>query len=407
MARESRPLGSFDAIDLFSFGRGQGDRTFTLSELSELTGRARSTVALRLEELMASGLVVSAPAVPSTTAGRPSARFSFEPVSWGTIAIDIGRSHNLVALLNLSGQIIAEAPFPAEMSDGPEAVLDAAAAASATLLKDSDHAGWRIAAVGVGIALPVFHEEGRPFNSTNLPEWDHFDVPGHLSTYFAVPVLVDNDANLMALGELALRPDAAEMIAVEASTGIGAGIINNGALLRGAKGAAGAIGHIPVPRDADAPCICGRRGCLVAVASGPAIAASLSARGVEATDVDDVVELALSGNLEAIAAVRRAGNDIGEVLTTCISFFNPATIAIGGRLATAGNHLVAGIREVVYQKATPFATEGLAIVRSLEPVRAALIGAGIMATEFALSEDNLRRLVSGDDRTPALLAAQG
>lgn len=405
MARESKPLGSFDAIDLFSFGREQGDRSFTLSELSELTGRARSTVALRLEELMASSLVASVPALPSTGAGRPSARYSFEPVSWGTIAIDIGRSHNLVALLNLSGQIIAEASFAAEMADGPEAVLDAAAAASSALMQESDHVGWRIAAVGVGIALPVFHEEGRPFNSTNLPEWDHFDVPAHLSAYFSVPVLVDNDANLMALGELALRPDAAEMIAVEVSTGIGAGIINNGALLRGAKGAAGAIGHIPVPRDTDVPCICGRRGCLVAVASGPAIAASLSASGIEATDVDDVVELALSGNLEAIAAVRRAGNDIGEVLTTCISFFNPATIAIGGRLATAGNHLVAGIREVVYQKATPFATEGLTIVRSTEPVRAALIGAGLMATEFALSEDNLRRLISDTDAR-SMLAAQ-
>lgn len=407
MARESKPLGSFDAIDLFSVGRGQGERSLTLSELSDLTGRARSTVALRLEELMASGLVVSAPTIPSA-AGRPSARVSFEPVSWGTIAIDIGRSHNLVALLNLSGKIIAEAPFAAEMADGPEAVLDAAAAAASALLKDSDHAGWRIAAVGVGIALPVFHEEGRPFNSTNLPEWDHFDVPGHLAKHFAMPVLVENDANLMALGEHALRPDAAEMIAVEVSTGIGAGIINNGTLLRGARGTAGAIGHIPVERGADVPCICGRRGCLVAVASGPAIAASLSAGGVPASTVDDVVELVLDGNLDAIAAVRRAGNDIGEVLTTCISFFNPATIAIGGRLATAGDHLVAGIREIVYQKATPFATEGLTIVRSLEPVRAALIGAGIMATEFALSEDNLRRLVTGDVvDTTSPLAAQG
>jgi predicted NBD/HSP70 family sugar kinase len=195
---------------------------------------------------------------------------------------------------------------------------------------------------------------------------------------------------------------------VEVSTGIGAGIINNGVLFRGAKGTAGAIGHIPVDRDPDVPCICGRRGCLVAVASGPAIAAYLSARGVPAATVDDVVELALGGNLEAIAAVRRAGNDIGEVLTTCISFFNPATIAVGGRLATAGDHLVGGIREIVYQKATPFATEGLTIVRSLEPVRAALIGAGIMATEFALSEDNLRRLIAGAaDSTSSLLAAGG
>jgi glucokinase len=132
----------------------------------------------------------------------------------------------------------------------------------------------------------------------------------------------------------------------------------------------------------------------VALAAGPAIARSLNAAGYEAENVDDVVELARNGNLAAIGALRQAGNDIGEVLTTCISLFNPEVIAVGGRLVTAGDHLVAGIREVIYQKAPPFATEGLIVVRSLEPVRAGLIGAGLMATEFALERENLGRLLA-------------
>jgi predicted NBD/HSP70 family sugar kinase len=184
------------------------------------------------------------------------------------------------------------------------------------------------------------------------------------------------------------------MIAVEASTGIGSGIISSGTLLRGAKGTAGAIGHIPIERGSEVQCVCGNKGCLVAMAAGPAIARSLRAAGVEAENVDEVVELARNGNLDAIGALRQAGNDIGEVLTICISFFNPAIIAVGGRLATAGDHLVAGIREVVYQKAPPFTTEGLTIVRSLEPVRAGLIGAGVMATEFAFERENLSRLLA-------------
>ncbi len=391
MSKANRPLGSFDAIDLYGVARAHGQTSYTLSELAHLTGRARSTVALRVDELLESGLIAHLPDLQASR-GRPSSRVSFSPATWGTIAIDIGLAHNLVALLNLNGEIIAESTFAARMANGPEPVLDAAIQAARALLEAQ--ANFRIAAIGIGLPLPVFHRDGRPFNASNLPNWDGFDVPAHVTRQLEVPVLVDNDANLVALGEHALRPEATEMIAVEASTGIGAGIISMGTLLRGAKGTAGAIGHIRVGRGDGVQCICGNEGCLVAMASGPAIAGVLKAHQLEAENVDDVIELARNGDLLAIAAIRRAGNDIGEVLTTCISLFNPSLIAVGGRLVTAGDHLIAGIREVVYTRATPFATEGLSIVRSLEPVRAGLIGAGVMATEFALGQENLRRLMT-------------
>lgn len=392
MSKDSKRLGSFDAIDLFGLVRNHQGTSYSLSELSDMTGRARSTVALRLDELLEAGLVAPLPDTQSAR-GRPSLRVAFNPATWGTIAIDIGLAHNLVALLDLAGEIVAETTFDARMLDGPEFVLDAAIAAVRSLLDERGRADDGIAAIGIGLPLPVFHDGGRPHNATNLPDWDDFDVPGYVSRHFNVPVLVDNDANLVALGEHLLRPAATEMIAVEASTGIGAGLIGRGTLLRGMKGTAGAIGHIPIQRGADVPCICGNKGCLVALAGGPAIAKFLTAAGFKAENVDDVVELARNGNLAAIGALRQAGNDIGEILTTCISLFNPEIISVGGRLATAGDHLIAGIKEVVYQKAAPFATEGLTIVRSLEPIRVGLVGAGLMATEFALERENLGRLL--------------
>lgn len=391
VGKRTKPMGTFDAIDLLGLVRTGPATSFTLSELSDLTGRARSTVALRLDELLEAGLVATLPETHST-GGRPSARVAFNPTTWGVIAIDLGLAHHSVALMDLGAEVLAEASFDAKMTDGPESVLGAAVAASRSLLLGLD--AFRVAAVGIALPLPVFHDGGRPVNATNLPEWDGFDVPAFVTREFAAPVQVDNDANLMALGEHLLRPEIAEMIAVEASTGIGSGIISSGNLVRGAKGTAGAIGHIPIARGSEVQCICGNRGCLAAMAGGPAIARSLRAAGLAAENVDDVVELARNGNLVAINAIRQAGNDIGEVLTTCVSFFNPALIAVGGRLATAGDHLVAGIREVVFQKGSPFATEGLTIVRSLEPERAGLIGAGLMAIECALTRDSLSRLLA-------------
>src|SRR5438876_10400264 len=110
MSKESKRLGSFDAIDLFGLVRNHQGTSYSLSELSDMTGRARSTVALRLDELLEAGLVAPLPDTQSAR-GRPSLRVAFNPATWGTIAIDIGLAHNLVALLDLAGEIVAETTF--------------------------------------------------------------------------------------------------------------------------------------------------------------------------------------------------------------------------------------------------------------------------------------------------------
>ena len=110
-----------------------------------------------------------------------------------------------------------------------------------------------------------------------MPGWDNYDVPAHLSTALGGPVLVDNDVNLMALGEHAtMYPDVEHMIFVKVATGIGAGIISGGRLHRGAQGAAGDLGHVAALHGDGIPCTCGNVGCLEAVASGPAIVARLA-----------------------------------------------------------------------------------------------------------------------------------
>ncbi|MGF6824195.1 putative NBD/HSP70 family sugar kinase [Microbacterium sp. ZKA21] len=363
----------------------------TRAELAKSSGLARSTVAARVDELMRTGLITPV-ADAASTGGRPPSQFALNPTARVVIAADIGASHTTVAVTDLAGTVLAERTGRLAVSLGPEPVLSWLAETATELIAEAGLSHDRVAAVGVGVPGPVEHATGRPAKPPIMPGWDGFDVPGWVQQHLEVPVLVDNDVNVSALGERAAAwPTTDHLIFVKVATGIGAGIISDGRLLRGAQGIAGDFGHVRVARGADVPCHCGNTGCLEALASGPAIARSLSERGVAAADGDDVIALVKAGNLEAIQAVRQAGRDLGEVLTASVSLLNPSVITIGGTMARVGEHLIAGVREVVYRHSMPLATEHLAIVQSVTAGEAAVRGASLLAVEHALSPEILPR----------------
>ncbi|WP_323740672.1 ROK family protein [Microcella flavibacter] len=165
-------------------------------------------------------------------------------------------------------------------------------------------------------------------------------------------------------------------------------------LQRGAQGIAGDIGHVRLARGAGVPCHCGNEGCLEALASGPAIAGTLHDGDRPLESGAQVVERVKRGDRDAIQAVRQAGRDIGEVLAACVSLMNPSVIVIGGAMAQAGEHLLAGVREVVYTRSTPLAATHLAIVESSTGADAAVIGASMLAIHYALSPENVDALTA-------------
>ena len=125
----------------------------------------------------------------------------------------------------------------------------------------------------MGLPGPVEHSTGRAINPPIMPGWDRYDVPAHTRRAFDVPVLIDNDVNIMALGERhAHLPEVDDLVFVKVGTGIGAGIISGGVLQRGAQGTAGDLGHVRVARADGVFCRCGNEGCLEAIAAGPAVA---------------------------------------------------------------------------------------------------------------------------------------
>lgn len=383
-----RPTGVGDMFQLLRDGQPR-----TRSDLATLTGQARSTIAARVDALLGSGLVSPAGEATST-GGRPPATFAFNPAARVVLAVDLGATHARLAVTDLAGTVLAEHGEAIAIADGPGPVLDRVAELGRQLLGTAGRDPGDLVSVGVGLPGPVEHSTGRPINPPIMPGWDDADVPGHLTRLLGVPVLVDNDVNIMALGEHATAWRTVDhLLFVKVATGIGAGIISDGAIRRGAQGAAGDLGHIAVPGGLDLPCRCGNTGCLEAVAAGPAIAAALREQGLAAGSSADVVALVRAGDVAAGREVREAGRHIGEVLAACVSLLNPSMIVVGGIVAEAGEHLLAGIREVVYRRSLPLATQHLRIVTTRTGVRAGVLGAAAMAAEHVLSPTAIDALV--------------
>ena len=250
--RHVTALGSSVASDLFQILRDGRPRTRT--ELSAMTGLARSTVALRIDALMKLGLVGPVGDAVST-GGRPSSQFAIAASGRVVLGVDVGASHVRIAVSDLTGRIQAESNERIRVAEGPEAVLSWVSSAAHDLLDQLGRAPSDLLAIGIGLPGPVEHSSGRPINPPIMPGWDRFDVPGWFRGTFEVPVLVDNDVNIMALGERELSwPEVDHLIFVKVATGIGSGVISGGILQRGAQGTAGDIGHVHVARGAEVPC---------------------------------------------------------------------------------------------------------------------------------------------------------
>jgi predicted NBD/HSP70 family sugar kinase len=369
-------------------------RPRTRAELATLSGQARSTVAMRVDQLLSAGLVAPTGEAAST-GGRPPATFAFNPAARVVLAVDLGATHARVAVTDLASTVLAEDLQMLSIADGPDRVLAQVGAMAHELLERAGRPVSELVGVGVGLPGPVDHETGRPTNPPIMPGWDDADVAGRLQSLLGPsPVLVDNDVNIMALGEHATEFAGVDhLLFVKVATGIGAGIISDGGIRRGAQGAAGDLGHIAVPGGADILCRCGNTGCVEAIASGRAVARQLGEAGLDAASSADVVALVRGGDLTATAAVRDAGRALGEVLAACVSMLNPSVIVVGGNLAEAGEHLLAGIREVVYRRSLPLATQHLRIVASRAKGRAGILGASTMAIEHVLAGDELDAII--------------
>ncbi|MEP6660358.1 MAG: ROK family transcriptional regulator [Acidimicrobiales bacterium] len=372
----------------------------TRSDLVNVTGLARSTISQRVDALAAAGLVVER-GDGKSTGGRPPTRLAFNSDGGVVLAADFGATQCRLAVSDRAGSVLVEEATDLDIAAGPDACLGFALDGFHALLDRAGRAVSSVEGVGVGLPGPVEFAAGRVVSPPIMPGWDGVPVPPYFADQFpGVPVLVDNDVNVMAMGEYwaRWRSSVSDLLFVKVGTGIGSGIVVDGAIHRGAQGAAGDIGHVQIPDAGDTICRCGNTGCVEAVAAGGALAAALRAAGVHAENTRDVVTLARAGNRVAVPLVRNAGRLLGEVLAGAVNFFNPSVIVLGGDLAEAHEQLFAGVREVVYRRSTTLATRHLQIVRSRLGVHAGVVGCAVTVLQHILSPEAVDARLALSDR---------
>jgi glucokinase-like ROK family protein len=392
-------------------------RSRSRAELVARTGLSRGVVAQRVSELIELGLVVDDEIGPST-GGRPPRQMTFRADAGHVLVADLGATSIDVAVTDLDGRILGHRDEPSDIAAGPDACLQRVDELFAELTAATRHLPGRLWGIGIGIPGPVEFRSGRPVSPPIMPGWDDYPVRERFVARYAAPVWVDNDVNVLALGEwrsgIAVGHD--NVIVVKIGTGIGAGIISNGRIHRGAQGSAGDVGHIQVVEDSSVICRCGNVGCLEALAGGGAIgrdglAAALEGRsdrlraaldqhgGVTAADV---AKAASFGDPVSVALLQSAGRRVGLMLASVVNLFNPSLVVVGGGVAQSGDQLLAAIRETVYRRSLPLATRELVLRRSSLGALAGVMGASSMVVEQLFSREAMARLVILGGPDPAL-----
>jgi predicted NBD/HSP70 family sugar kinase len=383
---------SNSAGDIFQLFRAGTVRT--RRELILHSGLARSTVTSRVDALLNAGFLREA-GEELSTGGRPPKVLVPNFDAKTILAADMGATHGRIAIMDGAGSIIAETELESRIDTGPAAVLNRLVTQWRRMLRKAGRPDSSLCGIGIGLPGPVNSETGRLVQPPLMPGWHDYPIIEFLAKHFDAPSYVENDANLMALGEAQLvHPELASLLLVKVATGIGAGLIVDGRIYSGADGGAGDIGHVKVPAAAGLRCSCGAEGCLAAVSSGAALVRQLAATGQAVRSSRDVARLVQLGVPEAVALTRTAGQTLGEVIATAVSLFNPSALILGGDLSLTDDHFLSGLREVVYQRTQPLAIRRLLMATSRLGDEAGITGAAALVRQQVFSASAVDRALS-------------
>jgi predicted NBD/HSP70 family sugar kinase/biotin operon repressor len=352
------------------------------ADIARQTGLSRSTVSSLVGDLQAAGLVVEregAAGPRGPEGGRPPILIALDQSAGAVVGIDFGHRHARVAVSDLSFTVLAERATEIDVDTAGHDALDLAAGTAAQLLEEAGIDRSRVLGAGMGLPGPIDRVTGLVHSRAILPSLDGIDTVAEMEQRLGVPVHLDNDANVGALGESTFGAGAGvEVMAyLRLSAGIGAGLVIGGRPFRGARGVAGEIGHVLV--DPQGPiCRCGNRGCLETFASPPALC-ELLRRSHGPITVPQLLALALDGDAGCRRVIHDAGRVVGRAVADLCNFITPDLVVVGGELSAAGDLLLDPIREAVSRFAIPAATEDVRITAGVLGERAEVLGALALA----------------------------
>jgi predicted NBD/HSP70 family sugar kinase/biotin operon repressor len=373
--RERNRLRVIDAL------RSRG--AISRAEIARQTGLSRSTVSSLVADLQATGMVVERAvdgvAAAGPQGGRPPVLVALDSSAGAVVGLDFGHDSLRVAVADLSYAILAETAVELEVDTNAHDALDAAARLVSELLDEAGVGHGRVLAAGVGLPGPIDRASGLVHSQPILPSWVGLSPARELQERLGLPVHLDNDANVGALGESTFGAGRGTrvMAYLRLSAGIGAGLVIDGRPFRGARGVAGEIGHVLV--DPQGPiCRCGNRGCLETFVAGPALC-ELLRRSHGPLTVKDLLRLAKEGDAGCQRVIADAGSVVGRAVADLCNYLNPDLVVVGGDLSVAGDLVIEPMREAVRRFAIPAAADDVEIVAGTLGDRAELLGALALA----------------------------
>jgi glucokinase-like ROK family protein len=374
--------------------------SLTQAEIARTTGLSAATVSNIVRELRDNGTVQ---VTPTSSGGRRARSVALSGDAGIVVGVDFGHSHLRVAVGNLAHQVLAEQSEPIDVDVSASQGFDRAEQLVGRLVESTGISFRKVLGVGLGVPGPIDVETGALGSTAILPGWSGIHPRQEMSDRLGVPVQVDNDANLGALGELVWGGGRGvkDLAYIKVASGVGAGLVIDGRIYRGPGGTAGEIGHITL--DESGPvCRCGNRGCLETFTAARYVLELLRGSHGEGLTVPRMVQLAREGDPGCRRVTGDVGRHIGMGVASLCNLLNPSRVVLGGDLAEAGELVLGPIRESVSRYAIPSAAQRLSVVPGALGARAEVLG----ALALVLSEMGDSTLLDGNHTadTPAVSA---
>jgi predicted NBD/HSP70 family sugar kinase len=355
----------------------RADGEVTRAELADHTGLSRATVSALVRDLERDGLVTVELSTPSAgRSGRRPEVVRLTRRAGAVLGVDFGHRHVRVAVSDLAGHVLAARSAPVDVDRGMDDALALARRLTDLVAEEGGVDQDELLACGAGVPAPVDRATGRIGSTSLLPSWSGTTLTAALEDVLRMPVTVDNDANLGAVGEQTAGAARGidDVIYVKISSGVGSGLISGGRLLHGSSGIAGEIGHIAVVPNG-VPCRCGGRGCLETVASAPAVRRQLLQTTGHDLPGDDLLRAMSGGDPRVTRLMADAGRAIGRVLAGACHLLDPAMIVLGGDPAFATAPVLDGLREELQRHRLPGAGGHVDVVPAQLGHRGQVVGA--------------------------------
>jgi predicted NBD/HSP70 family sugar kinase len=347
--------------------------SLTQAEIARSTGLSAATVSNIVRELKDGGTVE---VTPTSAGGRRARSVSLSGDAGIVIGVDFGHTHLRVAVGNLAHQVLAEEAEPLDVDASSAEGFDRAEVLVKRLIEATGISPDKVIGIGLGVPGPIDVESGTLGSTSILPGWTGINPSEELSGRLGVPVYVDNDANLGALGELVWGSGRGvkDLAYIKVASGVGAGLVIDGTIYRGPGGTAGEIGHITL--DESGPvCRCGNRGCLETFTAARYVLPLLQPSHGPGLTMERVVQLAREGDPGCRRVIGDVGRHIGSGVANLCNLLNPSRVVLGGSLAEAGELVLGPIRDSVSRYAIPSAARQLSVLPGALGGRAEVLGA--------------------------------